>query len=84
MQAANSLCFLPQTAEELNELRRKLREEAVAEAEKAFLLGALRRNDYNITRAAEQTGMQRPNFQALLKKHRLRIRDIAARHGQHD
>ena len=73
---------VPKTADELSELKRKLREEAVVEVEKAFLIGALRRNDYNITRAAEQTAMQRPNFQALLKKHGLRIRDIAARQDQ--
>jgi DNA-binding NtrC family response regulator len=73
---------VPKTADELNELKRKLREEAVVEVEKAFLIGALRRNNYNITRAAEQTAMQRPNFQALLKKHGLRIRDIAARQDQ--
>ena len=70
------------TAEELNKLKRKLRHEAVVEAEKAFLLAALRRSDYNVTRAADQTGMQRPNFQAMLRKHGLRIRDIAARNDQ--
>lgn len=70
------------TADELNELKKRLRDEAVAEAERAFLVAALRRNDYNATRAANDTGMQRPNFQAMLKKHGLRIRDIAARKGQ--
>jgi len=49
------------------------------DAEKAFLLAALRRNDYNVTRAADQTGMQRSNFQALLRKHGLRIRDLIER-----
>ena len=80
--ASLPLTGVPETADELNELKKKLREEAVVELEKAFLIGALRRNDYNITRAAEQTAMQRPNFQALLKKHGLRIRDIAARQDQ--
>ena len=73
---------VPQTGAELNELKRKARDEAVAPIERAFLLEALRRNDYNVSRAAEQTGMQRSNFQALLKKHGLRIRDIAARGDQ--
>ena len=66
----------PQTVEELNEMKRKLRDEAIVNVEKAFLLEALGRNDYNVTKAAEQTGMQRTNFQALLKKHGLRIRDL--------
>jgi len=67
---------VPQTAGELNALRKTLRDQAVDEVEKAFLLDALRRNKHNVTRAAAQTGMQRSNFQALLKKHNLRIKDI--------
>ncbi len=70
---------VPQTAAELNAARKRLRDSAVAEIERAFLIEALRRNGYNVTRAAEETDMQRPNFQALLKKHGLRIKDIIAR-----
>ena len=55
---------------------------AVAGVEKAFLLEALRRNEYNVSRAAEDTGMQRTHFQALLRKHGLRIRDRAAGEGE--
>lgn len=72
---------VPRTAAELNAARKRLRDSAVAEVEKAFLVEALRRNDYNVTRAAEETGMQRSNFQALLKKHGLRIKDIMTREG---
>ena len=66
----------PRTVEDLNEAKRKLRDQAVLDVEKAFLTEALRRNDYNVTRAAEQTGMQRTQFQALLRKYNLRIRDL--------
>ena len=59
-------------------MKQKLRDEAVTEVERAFLLQALSRNDYNVTKAADQTGMQRPNFQALLKKHGLRLKDLVA------
>ena len=69
---------VPRTAAELNAQRKAARDRAVADIEKAFLLEALRRNDYNATKAAEQTGMQRSNLQALLKKHGLRMRDIRA------
>jgi len=84
MPVAASVPTVPQTAEELNELKKQLRDQAVVEIEKVFLLEALHRNDYNVTRAAEQTGMQRSNFQALLKKHGLRIRDIAAQGRRRD
>jgi len=69
---------VPRTARELSDLKKELRSRAADSVEKAFLLDALRRNDHNISRAAEDTGMQRSNFQALLKKHGLRIKDIVA------
>jgi len=59
---------VPIDANELKERKRLLREEAVVPLERAFLLCALDRNGWNITRAAEEVGMQRPNFQAMLKK----------------
>jgi len=65
----------PRTAEELKHVKRQVREQAVVPVEKAFVLEALRRNDWNITRAAEDTGMLRPNFQAMLKKLNISARD---------
>ena len=67
--------FIPKTAEELKETKQKIREMAVMPVEKAFVLDALERNNWNVTRAAEEVGMQRPNFQALLKKQGISIRD---------
>ena len=78
MSVSSAFSSVPQSVVELNEVKKKLRDQAVADIEKAFLLEALRRNDYNVSKAAAQTGMQRSNFQALLKKYGLRIRDIAA------
>jgi DNA-binding NtrC family response regulator len=69
--------YTPRTAEELKEMKRQAKSEAGARLEKAFVLDALRRNDWNITRAAAETGMLRPNFQALLKK-----LNISAKQGQ--
>jgi len=60
--------YVPQSADELKQTKRLIREQAVEPVEKAFALQALERNNWNITRAAEETGMQRPNFQALVKK----------------
>ncbi len=59
---------VPQTVEELKERKRLLREQAVETIERAFVLDAMRRNDWNVSRAAEEVGMLRPNLQALLKK----------------
>jgi DNA-binding NtrC family response regulator len=59
---------VPRTIDELKERKRVLREQAVEPLERAFLLGALERNGWNITRAAEEVGILRPNFQAMLKK----------------
>jgi DNA-binding NtrC family response regulator len=67
--------YAPQTAEELKEIKRRLREEAVLPAERIFILEALKRNDWNITRSAEEVGMQRPNFQAMMKKLGISARD---------
>ena len=69
---------MPRTAAELYEVKKKLRDQASADLERAFLLEALRRNSYNVSRAADDVGMQRTNFQALLRKHGLRLRDLAA------
>jgi DNA-binding NtrC family response regulator len=65
---------VPSNANELKERKRLLREQAVVPLERAFLLNALDRNDWNITRAAAEVGMQRPNFQAMLKKQGISIR----------
>jgi transcriptional regulator with GAF, ATPase, and Fis domain len=47
----------------------------VEDIEKAFVLSALERHNWNVTRAAEEVGMLRPNFQALMRKYNLRVRE---------
>ena len=66
---------IPVSFDELKERKRVLREQAVEPLERAFLIEALNRNDWNITRAAQEVGMLRPNFQALLKKQGIAGRD---------
>jgi len=65
---------VPRTSEELKQIKKIAREKSVENVEKLFVLGALKRNGWNVTRSAEQTGMQRSNFQALMKKYDIRIR----------
>jgi DNA-binding NtrC family response regulator len=69
--AAESLP-VPRTNEELKEIKRRLRDAATDGIERCFVIEALERNDWNITRAAEETGIQRPNFHALMRKHGIR------------
>jgi len=70
-----AVSFIPRSADELKETKRQIRERSVEPVEKAFALEALRRNNWNVTRAAEETGMLRPNFQALMRKLGITSRD---------
>jgi two-component system NtrC family response regulator len=60
---------VPRTNREFLELKKRLRLQAVAELEREFVLDALQRNAWNVTRAAHEVGIQRPNFQALMRRH---------------
>ena len=51
------------------------REKSVEDIEKLFIHETLKRHGWNVTRSAEETGMQRANFQALMKKYNIRVRD---------
>ena len=66
---------VPRTSEELKHIKKIARQKSVENVEKHFVLGALKRNGWNVTRCAEETGMQRSNFQALMKKYDVGIRD---------
>jgi len=66
---------VPRTSEDLKRIKKIARQKSVENVEKLFVLGALKRNGWNVTRSAEETGMQRSNLQALMKKYDIRIRD---------
>jgi len=61
----------PKTLEELKKIRKDLRHKSVEDIEKNFLVAALERNNWNITKAAGEVGMQRSNFHGLLKKYNI-------------
>jgi DNA-binding NtrC family response regulator len=65
---------IPMNAEELKDMKQHIRGQAIEALERAFLLSALERNNWNATRAAEETGILRPNFQSMLKKHGISIK----------
>ncbi len=62
---------IPRTNEELKLLKKKIRQKAVNKVERNFILNALARNDWNITKSALETGLLRTNFQNLIKKHKI-------------
>ncbi len=67
------ICFeVPKTSDELREMKKHLRDKAVEDIEKLFVLAALARNEWNVTRSAKDVGMLRPNFQALMRKHNIK------------
>lgn len=62
---------LPHSWEEFKRLKQQVRDSAVQQLERQFLQGALERCDGNVSRAAEEIGIQRTNLHALLRKHGL-------------
>ena len=65
---------IPMNAEELKEMKRHIRDHAIESLESVFVRNALERNNWNVTRAAEETGILRPNFQSMMKKLGISIR----------
>jgi len=72
-EAAHPDMPIPRTAEELKDAKKRLRESSVESIEKSFILDALTRNNWNVTRSAAAVGMQRPNFQALMRKYNVKL-----------
>lgn len=64
---------VPKDVDELKNATKKLREDAVVEVEKEFLVQALSTNDWNVSKAAKTTKMQRTNFHRLMKKYDIRL-----------
>lgn len=62
---------LPKSSEELKLLKKQIRETSIQEVEKLFIEEALKRHDWNVSRAAREVNMQRSNFQALMKKYNI-------------
>jgi DNA-binding NtrC family response regulator len=63
---------LPHTWEEFKRLKQQVRDAAVEDLERRFLVESLNRCEGNVSRAAEEIGIQRPNLHALLRKYGLR------------
>ena len=64
---------VPETNDELKRVKKEIRQKAVLKVEKNFVMNALMKNDWNVTRAARKVGLQRTNFQTLMKKHQVKL-----------
>jgi two-component system response regulator PilR (NtrC family) len=67
--------ILPKTGDELKALKKEIRESSVRDVERLFIEEALKRNDWNVSRAARDVDMLRSNFQALMKKYGIKRRN---------
>jgi DNA-binding NtrC family response regulator len=65
----------PATVEELKQTKQQLKQAVYDQVEKRFVLQALEKAEWNVTRAAQLVGMARPNFHALMRRFGIRARD---------
>jgi DNA-binding NtrC family response regulator len=63
---------VPETNEDLKEMKKEIRQKAVAHIEKNFVLQALIQADWNVSLAARTTGLTRTNFQGMMRKYGIR------------
>jgi DNA-binding NtrC family response regulator len=63
------LSQVPQTNSELKRIKQEIRQKAVAQIEKKFILNALVQNQWNVTQSAKMVGLQRTNFQNMMRKY---------------
>ena len=74
-RAGSQTYDFPATWEEFKQYKQQVKDEAVRQIEKEFLLAALRETGGNISMAAKALGMQRTNLHSLLKKHKITYKD---------
>ncbi len=70
-QTIKTSSSIPLKWEEFKEYKKQVRDAAVQDIERSFLLQSLERNDYNVSKTAEDVGMQRTQLHALVSKYGL-------------
>ena len=63
----------PEDVKDLKRLKKQLRDQAIVELEKEFVINALTAHKWNVSRAASAVGMQRTNFYKLINKYSIKI-----------
>lgn len=69
------VCFnitVPQDREELKQMKKHIRTAAVENIERTFVNEILRRNNWNVSKAARDVGMKRQNLQNLIRKYNIK------------
>jgi transcriptional regulator with GAF, ATPase, and Fis domain len=67
---------LPADREELKQMKKEAQQKAKEEIEKRFIIEALRQGGGNVMRSAEMVGMDRRQFQNLLRKYGISRKDF--------
>ncbi|MFO7686038.1 MAG: sigma-54 dependent transcriptional regulator [Desulfobacterales bacterium] len=62
---------VPESLTELKAAKQQILDDTFGRLEKAFILKALQETKGNVSQAAAKVGMQRTNFHALMRKHRI-------------
>jgi len=63
---------VPKSWEEVKKIKKKLQREIIEKIEKKFIIETLKKNNWNVTKSAKEVGMQRQNFQALMRKYNIK------------
>jgi len=72
---------VPRNIEELKVAKKRLRSRSVEKVERDFIVDALQRNSWNVSRAARDVGMQRTNFHSLIKKYNIAMKPDSTARG---
>ena len=72
VEASGEAEGIPATYDELKEMKKILKNETVSKIEKRFVISALSRNDWNVSRTAAAAGIDRRYLQNLMKKYGIR------------
>ena len=71
-------CQGPKTIEELKKATREIRQKAVEDVERSFLISALASHGWKVAEAAKAVGMQRTNFYRMMNKYNVKLPPRAA------
>lgn len=72
MDESSNADGIPSTYEELKEMKKILKNETVSKIERRFIISALTKNNWNISRTAAATNIDRRYLQNLMKKYNIK------------
>jgi transcriptional regulator with GAF, ATPase, and Fis domain len=67
---------MPADRDELKQMKKEAQQKAKGEIEKRFIIEALKQGGGNVMRSAEMVGMDRRQFQNLLRKYGISRKDF--------